>query len=101
MVFVAVEVSPVGSKPPAAVVVRISKGGRHNLGAAAPLSTRASSLGQRSAGRPVHYHTNVLDVEVTLRFHGRKVRLSPRAMAPCPSKKNSGLANPRWWVYIE
>ena len=35
VIFVAVEVSPVGSKPPAAVVVRISKGGRHDLGAAA------------------------------------------------------------------
>ena len=53
MVFVAVEVSPAGSKPPAAVVVRISKNGGHDLGAAAPLSTRASSLEQGSAGGPV------------------------------------------------
>ena len=53
MVFVALEVSVVGSKPPAAVVVRIFKGGRHDLGAAAPLSTRTSSLEQGSAGGPV------------------------------------------------
>ena len=54
MVFVAVEVLPVGSKSPAAVFVRTSKGGRHALGAAAPLlSTRASSLEQGSAGGPV------------------------------------------------
>ena len=39
MVFVAVEVLPVGSKPPAAVGERISKGERHDLSAAAPLST--------------------------------------------------------------
>ena len=43
MVIVAVEVLPVGSKPPAAVVVRISKDGRNDLGAAVRLSTRASS----------------------------------------------------------
>ena len=36
VVLVAVEVSPVGSKPPAAVVVRIFKSERHNLGATAP-----------------------------------------------------------------
>ena len=43
MIFVAVEVLPVGSTPPAAAVVRISKGGGHDLGAAAPLSTKAFS----------------------------------------------------------
>ena len=50
MVFVAVDVSPVGSKPPAADVVRISKGERHGLGAAAPLSTGTSSLQGRAGG---------------------------------------------------
>ena len=49
MVFVAVEAS-VGNKPPAADVVRISKGDRHDLGAAAPFSTRTPSLQER-AGR--------------------------------------------------
>ena len=39
MVLVAVEVLPVESKPPAAVVVRISKGEGHDLGAEAPFST--------------------------------------------------------------
>ena len=53
MVFVVVVVLPVGSKPPAAVVVRISRGERHALGATEPLSTRASSLEQGSAGGPV------------------------------------------------
>ena len=43
MFFVAVEVLPVGSKSPAAVGEPISKGERHDLGTAAPLSTRASS----------------------------------------------------------
>ena len=38
------------SKPPAAVVVRISKGERHDLGAAAPFSTRTSSLQGRAVG---------------------------------------------------
>ena len=50
MVFVAVKVLPVGSKPPAAVGERISKGGRHDLGAAAPFSTRASSSQGRAGG---------------------------------------------------
>ena len=40
VVFVAVEVSPVGSKPPAAVGEPISKGEGHDLGAAAPFSTK-------------------------------------------------------------
>ena len=53
MVFVAVEVSPAGNKPPAANGERIFKGERHDLGAAAPLSTRATSLEQGSAGGPV------------------------------------------------
>ena len=39
-----------GSKPPAAVSERISKDGRHNLGAAAPSSTKTSSLQGRSGG---------------------------------------------------
>ena len=39
-----------GSKPPAAVSVRISTGERHGFGAAAPLSTMASSLQGRAGG---------------------------------------------------
>ena len=35
MVLVAIETSPVGSEPPAAVGERISKDGRHDLGASA------------------------------------------------------------------
>ena len=42
-----------GSRTPTAVVVRISKGGRRDLGAAAPLTTRASYLEEGSAGGPV------------------------------------------------
>ena len=53
MIFVAVEVSPVGSKLPAAVVVRISKDGRRDLGAAAPFSTKTSSLQGRSGGSAI------------------------------------------------
>ena len=52
MTFVVVEVSPAGSKPPVAIGERISKGERHDLGTAAPLSTRASSLVQGSADGP-------------------------------------------------
>ena len=39
-----------GTKPPAAVVERISKDGGHNLGAASPLSTTTSSLQGRAGG---------------------------------------------------
>ena len=53
VIFVPVEVSPVESKPPAAVGECISKDGRHDLGAAALLSTRAFFPGQGSAGGPV------------------------------------------------
>ena len=53
VVFVAVEVSPAGSKSPAAIDERIFKGKRHDLGASAPLPTRASFLQQGSAGGPV------------------------------------------------
>ena len=53
MVFVAVEVSPAGSKSPAAIDERIFKGKKHDLGASAPLPTRASFLQQGSAGGPV------------------------------------------------
>ena len=42
-----------GSKPPAAVDERICKGGRHDLGAAAPWFTRAFSPEQGGAGGPV------------------------------------------------
>ena len=41
---------PVGSKPPATVVVRISKGERHDSSAAAPFSTTTSSLQRRVGG---------------------------------------------------
>ena len=50
VVFVAVEVSPAGSKPPAAIGESISKGERHDLGAAAPFSTKTSSLQGRARG---------------------------------------------------
>ena len=53
MIFVAVEVSPVGSKPPAAVVEHIQKDGRHDLGAAAPFSTKKSSLQGRAGGSAI------------------------------------------------
>ena len=49
MAFVA-EVFPVGSKPPAGGVVRISKGERHDLGIAAPFSTTTLSLLGRAGG---------------------------------------------------
>ena len=45
-------VLPVGSRPPAAVGEHISKGERHDLSAAAPFSTKTSSL-QGRAGGPV------------------------------------------------
>ena len=50
MVLVVVKVSPVGSKPPAAVGERISKDERHDLGAAAPFSTKTSSLQGKAEG---------------------------------------------------
>ena len=50
MVLVAVEASSVGRKPPAAVGERISEDGRHDLGDAAPFSTRTSSLQGRVGG---------------------------------------------------
>ena len=50
---IAVKVSPVGIKPPAAVVMHISKGERHDLGAAAPMPTKASPPEQGRAGRSV------------------------------------------------
>ena len=39
-----------GTKPPAAIDERISKDGRHGLGAASPLSTTTSSLQGRAGG---------------------------------------------------
>ena len=53
MVLVAAEAVPAGSKPPAAVSVRISTGNRHDFSTAVPFPTRASSLEQRRAGGPV------------------------------------------------
>ena len=46
------------SKSPAADGKRISKGERHDLGTAASLPTRASSLEQGSAGGPVQSSRN-------------------------------------------
>ena len=51
MVLIAVEAVPAGSKPPAAVSVRIFTGERHSFDAAAPLSTRESSLQQQDRVR--------------------------------------------------
>ena len=54
MVLVAAaEAVPAGSKPPVAVGVRISKVEKHDFGAAAPLSTRASPFEQGRVGGPV------------------------------------------------
>ena len=39
-----------GSKPPAAVSVRVSKGERYRFGAAAPLSAKTSSQRGRAGG---------------------------------------------------
>ena len=50
MVSEALEASPVGTKPPAAVDGRISMVGRHDSNAAAPLSTTLSSLQGRAGG---------------------------------------------------
>ena len=61
MVIVPIEASPVGSKPPATVGERISEDGRHDLGAAAPLSTRASSLEQGGAGGPVQLYPKLVE----------------------------------------
>ena len=47
--LIAVEAVPAGSKPPMIVNVRISTDDRHGFGAAAPLSTTASSLQQGRA----------------------------------------------------
>ena len=51
--LIAVQAVLAGSKPTAAVDVRISTGERHDFGATAPLSTRASCLVQGRAGGPV------------------------------------------------
>ena len=53
MILVAIEASPVGSKPPAAAGECISKDGRHDLGAAAPFSNAASSLQGRAGDSPI------------------------------------------------
>ena len=53
MVLVVIEAMPAGNKPPAAVGMLISKGERHDYGAAAPLLTRAASLEQKRAEGPV------------------------------------------------
>ena len=51
-----------GSKPPAAVGERISKGERRDLGAAAPLPTRASSLEQGRAGSPMESSPKLVEL---------------------------------------
>ena len=53
MILVAVQTLPARTKSRAAVSVRISTGERHDFGAAAPLSTTASSLEQGRAGDSV------------------------------------------------
>ena len=53
MVLVTIEVSPVGNKPPAAVGERISKDGRHDLGATVPFSTTTSSLQGKAGGSAI------------------------------------------------
>ena len=50
MVFIVEEAMPAGSKPPAAIGVRISTGERHDFGAAASMSTKRSSLREREGG---------------------------------------------------
>ena len=50
IILIAVEAVPAGSKPPAAVGVRISTGEIHGFGASAPLSTRASPTDSSGAG---------------------------------------------------
>ena len=50
LVLVAVKAMPVGSKPPAAVGERNFNGERHVFGAAAPFSTKTSSLQGRVEG---------------------------------------------------
>ena len=50
LISLAVEASPVGTKPRAAVDERISKDGRHDSDAAAPLSTTIPSLQGRAGG---------------------------------------------------
>ena len=48
----AVQASPVGTKPPAAVDERLSMDRRHDSDAAGPLSTTTSSLQGRAGGSP-------------------------------------------------
>ena len=77
MVLVAVNVVPAGSKQSAAVDVRISKGERHDLGAAAPLSTRALSIEQERAGSPEESSPNLVE-----RFGSGSTRF-PEQLSPC------------------
>ena len=50
MILIAVKALPAGSTSPAAISVRISTGERQGFGAAAPLSTKMSSLRGRVGG---------------------------------------------------
>ena len=53
MVLIDIEVVLAGSRPPAAVSVRISAGERQGFGASVTLSTRTSSLRGRARGSAV------------------------------------------------
>ena len=61
-VFVAEVAMPAESKPPAAVGERIFKGERRDMGAAAPLPTKASPLEQGRAGDPVDSPPKLVDL---------------------------------------
>ena len=62
MILVVVEALPAGSKPLAAVSVRISTSERHDFCAAAPLPTRASFLEQGGAGGLVKSSPKLVEV---------------------------------------
>ena len=57
----AVDTVPAGSKPSVVVSVRISMSERHGFSAAAPLTTRASFLGQGRARGWWNHHRNWSD----------------------------------------
>ena len=64
-----------GNKPPAAVGERISKGERHDLGAAALLPTRAPSLEQAKAGGPMESSPKLVE-----RFETGLTRFAKKAI---------------------
>ena len=77
MVLVVVEALPAGNKPPVAVGERISEGERHDLGAAAPLPTRASSLEQDRAEDPMESSPKLVK-----RFGSGSTRFTEK-LSPC------------------